>query len=291
MIKLLDLIKKNNINECTIVGSKINDKIILVKNRDRNYHPKLKLVHELINGIEILYMLDTDTDYSEGMNEYGIGIINATLQAESDENSKKDKKRGKGNVQSKDGFKVRTALGYKEINDVIESIVSFTGFSTGEKTFSGNPTSLNGHTFVGSKNNIFFIENVSNKPPIIKKMENNNYIVRTNHGQVYTKSGYTKGKDRESSDSRQQITRRLLKGISSYKEILPLLNTKHDNVPGWKNPRRYDYKLWTSSQLELNLTDLELKLVINKDTIFLGIDRRLPEGYKDKIKINVQFDY
>jgi hypothetical protein len=292
MIKLLDLIEtKNKINECTIVGSKIDNKILLIKNRDRNYHPKIKLIHELINGVEVAYMLDTDTDYSEGMNEYGIGIINATLQAEADENAKqKDITKKKNNIQSKDGFKIRTALGYKDANDVIQSIVTFTGFSTGNKTLSGQPTALNGHTFVGTPNNIFFIENISNRPPIVKKMENNQYLVRTNHGHTYTKAGYQKGKDYKSSIIRQKLTRKLLKGINSYKEIQPLLNKEHD-VPGWVNPKRYDYKLWTSSQIELNLTDLELKLVINKETTFLGVERRLPEDYRDKIKINVQFDY
>ena len=85
MIKLKQLLEqKSTLDECTIVGAKLGDDIVLAKNRDRNYNPKIKIIHELINETEVAYMLDLDTDYSEGMNEYGIGLVNATLQAEAD---------------------------------------------------------------------------------------------------------------------------------------------------------------------------------------------------------------
>jgi hypothetical protein len=282
--------KKSLLSECTIVGAKMGDDIILAKNRDRNYYPKIKIIHEMINGVEVAYMLDIDTDYSEGMNEYGIGIINATLQAEADEKAKSNKKSKKSNIQSKDGFKIRHALGMKNAADVIESVVSFTGYSTGDNALSGKPTSLNGHTFVGTKKNIFFIENISNKPPIIKKMKKNRVIVRTNHGEVYSKAGYQKGVDRKSSVMRQLITYKLMNKIHSPDEVLPAMNKKY-KVPGWANPRRYNYKLWTSTQIEMNLTALELTLVIDKDTEFLGVERRFEQDHDAKIKINVQYEH
>lgn len=286
-----DNLDYHNINECTIVGSKMDDKIVLVKNRDRNYHPKVKIVHELINDIEVVYMLDTDTDYSEGMNEFGIGIINATLQGGADEKQKShSKKSKKSNIQSKDGFKIRTALGYDNINEVIESVITFVGYSTGHKVKDKSPTALNGHTFVGNQEDIYFIEKVSTAPPIIQKLDNDTNIIRTNHGISYQEKGYQKGKDRKSSISRYEKTQELINGISSYKDILPTLNKKQEDLPGWLNPRRYDYKLWTTSQIELNLTDLEFRLVINEDTEYLGIERNLPNGHKDKIKIDIVFD-
>ena len=280
--------QQSNLQECTVVGAKINDDIIIAKNRDRNYYPKIKIVHELINHVEVAYMLDLDTDYSEGLNEYGIGIVNATLQGESDE---KDKlKAVKTKVQSKDGFKIRHALGMKKTSEVIESIVSFTGYSTGKRVRTGKPTALNGHTIVGSKKNIFFIENISDRPPIIKKMKNAKVIVRTNHGEVYSHAGYQGGIDRKSSLMRKLIAYRLMKKIHSPNEILPALNKKYE-VPGWANPRRYDYKLWTTSQIMMNLSKLELTLVVDKDTEFLGVERRFPENYTSKIKINVEYEH
>lgn len=276
------------IKECTIVGAKIGQDIILAKNRDRNYYPKIKIIHEIINDVEVAYMLDMDTDYSEGMNEYGIGIVNATLQAEADETAKKKSK--KGNVQSEDGFKIRHALGMTNASDVIRSIVTFTGYSTGRNSLSGEPTALNGHTIIGTKRNIFFIENISNRPPIIKRMKKNRVVVRTNHGEVYSKAGYQKGIDRKSSVMRKLIASKLMKKIHSPDQVLPVLNKKY-NVPGWANPRRYNYKLWTSTQIEMNLTQLKLSLVIDKDTEFLGIERRFEEDYNAKIKINVEFEH
>lgn len=290
MIKLVDLIKESNkLDECTIVGAKLGDDIILAKNRDRNYYPKIKIIHEMINDIEVAYMLDVDTDYSEGMNELGIGMINATLQAEADETAKEKASEKKSNVQSEDGFKVRHALGLNTPSDVIRSIVTFTGNSTGRNALSGKPTALNGHTIVGTKQNIFFIENISDRPPIIKRMKKNRVIVRTNHGEVYTKAGYQKGIDRKSSVMRQLIAKKMMNKIHSPEEVLPVLNKKY-SVPGWANPRRYNYKLWTSTQIEMNLTKLELTLVIDKDTKFLGVERRFDKDYETKIKINVQYE-
>ena len=74
-------------------------------------------------------------------------------------------------LQSKDGFKVRHALGLDNVGDIIRSVVTFTGYSTGDNSLSGEPTALNGHTIVGTPRNIFFIENISNRPPIVKKMK------------------------------------------------------------------------------------------------------------------------
>lgn len=289
MIKLKKLLEqKSSLDECTIIGAKLSGDIVLVKNRDRNYVPKIKIIHELINNVEVAYMLDVDTDYSEGMNEFGIGVINATLQAEADETAKEKSSEKKGNIQSEDGFKVRHALGLRTASDVIRSIVTFTGNSTGRNALSGKPTALNGHTIVGTKRNIFFIENISDRPPIIKRMKKNRVIVRTNHGEVYSKAGYQKGIDRKSSVMRKLIASKLMNKIHSPDEVLPALNKKY-SVPGWANPRRYDYKLWTSTQIEMNLTKLELTLVIDEDTKFLGVEKRFPDNYESKIKIRTEY--
>ena len=61
--------------------------------------------------------------------------------------------------QSKDGFKIRHALGLESVADVIESIVTFTGYSDGDKSLSGKPTALNGHTIIGTQKNIFLLIN------------------------------------------------------------------------------------------------------------------------------------
>ena len=80
---------KKLIKECIIVAKKATDSIILAKNRDRAYNPQIEVVHEIIDGVEIAYLRDTHTDWSEGLNEFGIGIVNTALMVGFDEFEKK----------------------------------------------------------------------------------------------------------------------------------------------------------------------------------------------------------
>ena len=73
------------LRECIIVGGQISGGNVLGKTRDRNYVPKLRLVRELMNGVEVVYLHDLYTNYMEGMNEKGIGVINAALLVGEDE--------------------------------------------------------------------------------------------------------------------------------------------------------------------------------------------------------------
>ena len=116
--------------ECTSVGVSVKNKIILAKNRDRTYYPKLKIIRELINGIETCYMYDVDTDYSEGMNEKGIGIVNTTLQGKEDEKETKTVQKHK--KLSADGHKIRTALGMDDTDERF-NLTNFQRFQ--DKTF------------------------------------------------------------------------------------------------------------------------------------------------------------
>jgi len=78
--------KERNFNECIAFSKKFGDDIVLGKNRDRNYTPELKVVREIGgNGIEILYVQDQDTDWSEGMNSNGVGLVNSALFVKRDE--------------------------------------------------------------------------------------------------------------------------------------------------------------------------------------------------------------
>ena len=67
---------------CVIFYININGQIILAKNRDRYYKPEIKIYHEIINGIEVVYIKDSKHGWVEGMNEMGTGIVNSTLSNE-----------------------------------------------------------------------------------------------------------------------------------------------------------------------------------------------------------------
>ena len=84
MIKLRNLLYEP-IEECVIARLTVDGNIILAKNRDRMYAPDLEVIHEIVDGIEIVYMRDTLTDWSEGLNEKGIGVVNASLMVGFDE--------------------------------------------------------------------------------------------------------------------------------------------------------------------------------------------------------------
>jgi len=77
---------KKYMEECIAIASLFGNDMIIGKNRDRNYNPNLKVVRELTGyGVELCYVVDEDTDWSEGMNSYGIGIVNSALFVKRDE--------------------------------------------------------------------------------------------------------------------------------------------------------------------------------------------------------------
>tara|TARA_R110000851_G_scaffold94758_14_gene205815 strand:+ start:4034 stop:5635 length:1602 start_codon:yes stop_codon:yes gene_type:complete len=287
---------KEDIKECTIAHKVIDGNVILAKNRDRAYDVKLTVIRELINNIEVVYIHDEDTDWSEGMNEFGIGVINSTLQGEFDEKEKKViKTTGK---PSKDGFKMRTALGYKKMSEVINSIISFTGFSTGAGTKSGEATGLNGHTFVANPKVSFAIETTSTDEPAIRKLDHSKSHTRTNHGRVHKDSGYKEGPNAKSSKSREAISlsivskaetkNDLLKGLSGYR-TKDVRNNPYRNTDMVSNPTGADV-LSTTGQLLMDLTDRQLIVRMDKTkSEFLGIDDRTPDGYKPKINVRVEY--
>ena len=261
------------LNECTSVGLSVNGSMILAKNRDRTYCPRIKLVREIVNGLEIAYMYDEDTDYAEGMNEKGIGIVNTTLQGKQDE--KEGHKTKKRTRLSRDGFKIRTALGFDNVGEVIKSLDLF-------------DRGLGGHTIIGSPEGIWSIEKLSFGKPTISKQQEGEVIVRTNHGIAYPDQGYQKGDDRESSLSRSMLAQKEARKATCPSDLLELLRRHHKGVQGFLEPYRTNYKVWTSSQILLDLTNLKMTFVVDENTNFLGIENRLPLDYKPKIQIDIE---
>jgi hypothetical protein len=284
------------LDECVIAHNVIDGNVILAKNRDRAYEVKLTVIRELINDIEVVYIHDEDTDWSEGMNEFGIGIINSTLQGEYDEKEKKIvKKSGK---PSKDGFKMRTALGYKKMSEVVKSIISFTGLSTGDNARSNKATGLNGHTFVANPKVSYAIETTSVNPPAIRKLSHDKAHTRSNHGRVHKDAGYQKGLNAKSSRDRQNISLSIIAKAKDKNDMLRRLqgyhasdvrNNPYRNKDLVNNPTGKDV-LSTTGQLMMDLTDKIVTVAMDKTkSEFLGIDDRTPEGYKPKIDIDVRY--
>tara|TARA_R100001443_G_scaffold110795_2_gene122980 strand:- start:2479 stop:3327 length:849 start_codon:yes stop_codon:yes gene_type:complete len=277
------------INECTIAHTVVQDKVILAKNRDRSYSARVKVVRELINDVEMVYIVDEDTDWSEGMNNYGTAVINSALMVNADEKEKKlAKKKGK---PSEDGKKIRRALMFKKASESLSSIVNFKG---DDKRDVG----VKGHTFVATPKYTYAIEMTSEHEPVIKKLNRKQNHVRTNHGYDYNDSGYTSGLNKKSSELRWRYAQDMLSNIKSPQDVLVGLamqhaknmrNNPYRDVDKVDNPTEKDI-LSTTGQLMLNVTDLEMTLRMDKDkSEFFGIDDRTPDSYEPKIKIKVEY--
>lgn len=258
---------------CIIVSKSIDGSKILAKNRDRAYKPSLEIVHTLIDGVEVAYLRDTITDWSEGMNEYGVGLVNTALMVGYDENEKKIVK--KGGKPSKDGKKIRKALSQKTIRETINSAITFDG-------------GIKGHTFIATPTKTVCIETTSKHNPKYE-LHNDELIVRTNHGHLHAGAGYSEGPDYLSSKIRKLSAEKAVGKVESIDKVLPAMRKQYYKKDSNLNMRRDTEKMFTSSQLLLDLTNKVLKLTYRPNNIeeFVGVKNELPKGYTPKIKIIV----
>ncbi len=269
--------KKSNesIHECIAFSKKFGDDIVIGKNRDRNYTPELKVVREISgNGIEVCYVQDQDTDWSEGMNSNGIGLVNSALFVKRDE--KDFDKAKKKKAPSKDGIRIRHALSKDTFAEVVESLVKF-------------DTGVKGHTLVSNGKKLVVIENTSRTKPSIKIHDiDKSSIVRTNHGIKHPEQGYTRGPDRISSELRLKNAKELIDNEKEYKKVFPLFyNDTQSKGPKFDLVRAQN-KLWTSSQILMNLNKKELILYLIPGAVkFIGVENKLPKNYEPKIKLDV----
>jgi len=266
---------KSLLNECIIVSKKFGSDMVLAKNRDRAYNPELEIVHTLINGVEVVYLHDITTDWSEGMNEYGIGIINSSLLVGYDEKEKDIvSKTGK---KSQDGARIRHSLGHKTLKEVLPEIVKY-------------DTGIKGHTFVSDGKNIVSIEMTSKHTASIKKQDPNKLLVRTNHGLVHPDAGYTEGPDYKSSVVRRATAKAFLKKLNNADDVLEVMRTNKFEVDNPNNMARDTDKMKTTSQMSLNLTKKIFILNYFGDRVesFKGIKSDLPSDYKPNIQIIVK---
>lgn len=280
---------QTQLNECTIVGVRLDDGIVLAKNRDRGYKANVEVIHKLIDGVEVVYWRDVDTDWSEGMNEYGIGIVNASLAVNQDEKEGKEvlKHKKEGKVKKNfaaDGGKIRRALQYEKLPQVVKSLISYVGKDKRE-------VGLKGETIVSDGKNIYVIELTSEHTPIIKKLKKESkLVVRTNHGIYQKGAGYTKGEKRKSSVSRMELAKKHLQDVKTDQEVIDRLKERYKK-DSFLNPYRTKnmYHMQTTGQIMMNLGKKEITIRMDNEMgEFLGIKNELPEGYTPKIKIKIE---
>jgi hypothetical protein len=265
----------NLLNECIIVSKKFGNDMVLAKNRDRAYKPEIEIIHTFINGVEVVYLHDIITDWSEGMNEFGIGLVNASLMIGFDEKEKQIiNKTGK---KSKDGLRIRIALGQKTLKEAIKSIIKF-------------DSGVKGHTFVADANNLITIEMTSKHTPVIKQQDPSKIYVRTNHGLAHPDAGYTEGPDYKSSVIRRASAQAAIGKLKDWRDELKALRTNRFSHNNPNNMSRDTDKMKTTSQMQLNLTKRIFTLNYFGDRVegFKGVKNELSSDYIPKIKIIIK---
>jgi hypothetical protein len=266
----------NIIRECIIVSKEIDDKFILAKNRDRTYYPKLEVIHELIDGVEVAYLHDEVTDWSEGLNEYGLGVVNSALLVGYDEAEGKLVQNRGGHGE--DGAKMRNIFSKKTLKEAIKATLVWKG---------NNKKGLTGHTFISTHRQMVSVENIPNLKPQLELQNTKSPVVRTNHGHVYVGAGYSGGKKHLSSKVRKISAEKVIDKITNWKQVGAALRNQFFKKDSVLNMRKDTAKMWTSSQTVMNLTETILEVNYYKDKVksFKGIVNKLPKGYTPKIEI------
>ena len=299
MIKLsqvLNNIKSPLLKECTIAGVRLSDGIVLAKNRDRGYDAKMEIVHEVLNNVEIVYWHDIETDWSEGMNEFGIAVINSSLMVHDDEKEtdkveKKREEKAENKEKSKnpqhatDGAKIRQVLIQKNLRDAIKVLISTKG--DGNSKFKG----VSGESIVSDGKDVYVVEHSSIDVPVIKKLKKDKKVVaRTNHGIFHKHLGYQSGPKEVSSHSRLQLAKDNLQNAKKDQDVIDLMKKKYEENP-MLNPYRTDndFHMQTVGQIMMNCNTKVVTIRMDKKHGGLvGIEDLLPEGYEPKIKIKVE---
>lgn len=218
-----------------------------VKNRDRNYRPTVDFRKSHLDDVERLYIWDEKTRYTEGINQYGVAIISASLMTKDDE-----KEHSKGETEadyySPDGKKIRTALLEKNVKDAVKSCIK---------------NKLSGHTYIFDAEDLYLLEGAKlandGYEYKVARVNHSQRLVRTNHGILLPKAGYQTGVDEEqtksrlSSESRMRLAR---KSVDEAISPMSLINglTYHKEEDPQMNPMRLDKSpshLKTTGQLML----------------------------------------
>ena len=273
---------------CVIVYTTIDNKKILVKNRDRVYKPNIVIIHELVDGVEMAYIKDLKTGWIEGLNGNGIGIINSTLNR-NDGKYKVDKsylKMKKNRILDA----LHKTDSKKIINEIIED--------------NKKVPFLEGHSLIVCDDKCLHIENNVDNKFVITKI--NDTSVFTNSGKSFDDAGFVKGKKGLSSFLRRKNIEMELKNkqINSYEELIDIMNKnyigidpsfhsyrdekmieKHLNNNSEKNKKNMKI-VRTTGQILLNLTDKELVYYedINNSKGVKYINN-LPKNYNPIIKV------
>jgi cation transport regulator ChaC len=260
---------------CVVAVTEVDGTVAMLKVRDRNYAPRIKVVREMIAGTEIAHLFDTWTGWSEGVNEYGIGVVSSALMVLQDEGEKKEPT---GN--SRNGKRIRQVLGASDMDEAIE--IAMTAL-------------VSGCTFISNGDRTALIEYHPNlgEDPVLKVLKKGKDTVRTNHGIFLSGAGYTSGDDLKSSKKRKLTTEKILKDLTSIDDFAPAIARGRDlkDLSSPLNPVRATDNMSTSTQIVTVPAEKEIRIyLIPGEVDFVGIENKLPKGRTPRVNIEL-FEY
>lgn len=194
---------------------------VAVKNRDRNYIPEISFKKVQENGVETMFFWDDVTQYCEGFNSAGVGVLGASLMVLDDE--KEIEKRTK--TPSKDGQRIRQALMNASVRSVAASLIK---------------SGLTGNTLVFDRETMILIESAKKDGEFhfrARVIPHDKFVVRTNHGVWLPWAGYQRGEDdnqtmsRISSESRRTIAEIVTAQAGDPEDILDGLTQNYTGNP------------------------------------------------------------
>lgn len=218
---------------------------VAVKNRDRNYVPKISFQEVRRDGTDILYFWDDVTRYSEGLNSSGVCVLSASLMVADDE--KEVDKTSSG--PSKDGKRIRGALRYRDPRSAAKYLIG---------------KELTGNTVIFNTNTMILLEGANDpdgeyrhRVRIIPKSET---LARANHGIWLPWAGYQRDPrdpaetmSRISSESREIIAKYVVANAKDPKDLIDDLSRDYVDHPQLNVLRKtQDQKLMrTTAQIML----------------------------------------
>lgn len=215
---------------------------VVAKNRDRNYKPIIRIRKSFRENTERLLMWDERTKYTEGINEFGVAIVSASVTVKEDEAEgaaavQKRKLDKKAKIQNRtyyapDGFRIRTALFERSAAEAARKLIEL---------------EIPGNTIIADNDRCFLLEGAFVEDEYVYKIvevPKDKIAVRTNHGIYLPWTGYSKEipeqvPKRESSDARYKKAVEGLKRATTFDEFLEALSDTSDENPQM-NPLRVD---------------------------------------------------
>lgn len=223
-----------------------------VKNRDRNYVPKLNFVRENLDNLERISYVDEMTQYQEGVNDNGVGILSASLMVIDDEKEIKEP----GKTHSKDGDKISEALKLSTPEEALKSLIK---------------SKLTGNTIIFNKDKMYLLEACKRGGKYSfkhKEVPQNRIVARTNHGIWLSWAGYQRGKDsnqdksRASSEQRKKIASHVALSSSSPQEIIDRLCKKYSDNPQMNALR-------TTHEEKMMRTTAQIMIIPSEKTMYV----------------------